>query len=69
MQDSSEKSLLLSQSSSLELEELIINLDDDDRDEAERISATGFNIIIAAGSYDFQMISRVLETETESPRD
>ena len=50
MQDSSEKSLLLSQSSSLELEELTINLDDDDRDEAERISATGFNIFMAAGS-------------------
>lgn len=48
MQDSSEKSLLLSSPSSLELEDLIKNLDEDERDEAERNKATGFNIFMAA---------------------
>lgn len=47
MQVSSEKSLLLSSSSSLEFEELIRNLDEDERDEAERNRATGFNIFMA----------------------
>lgn len=48
MLDSSEQSLLLSQLASLEVEEFVKNLDEDDLDEADRIKATGFNILRAA---------------------
>ncbi|KAL8168118.1 hypothetical protein V2J09_009617 [Rumex salicifolius] len=48
--DVSEKSLLLSYPSSLELEELTKCLDEEERDEPERNNATGFNIFIAGGN-------------------
>lgn len=52
MQDSSEKSLLLSEPSSLEFEAedeaLTKYLDDDDRDDVDLNNATGFNIFIAS---------------------
>ena len=48
IQDSSEKLLLLSSPSSRELEMFIKNLDEAEREEAERIKATGFNIFAAA---------------------